>query len=71
MNVVQSLLIIFAFTSSVFAHEDASLISRDLAPCNGVEMNLNSKEQLLNRLESTDLDNLWIQFLKIQSDLFF
>jgi ubiquinone/menaquinone biosynthesis C-methylase UbiE len=71
MNVVQSLLIIFAFTSSAFAHEDASLISRDLAPRNGVEMNLNPKEQLLNRLESTDLDNLWIQFLKIQSDLFF
>ena len=65
MLIARPLLITLAFASIAFAHGDAPLISRDLDPCNGVEMNLKSKEQLLNRLESTDLDNLWIQFLKI------
>jgi len=71
MLIARPLLITLAFASITFAHENVPLIQRDLAPCNGVEMNLKPKEQLLNRLESTDLDNLWIQFLKIQSDLFF
>jgi ubiquinone/menaquinone biosynthesis C-methylase UbiE len=71
MFTTHTLITILVFTSIAFAHEDGPLHPRSLGLCNGVEMNLSPKEQLLNRLASTDLDNLWIQFLKVQSDIFF
>ena len=38
---------------------------------NGKEAKMETKEQVLAKLEHSSLDELWIQFLKIQSDLFF
>src|SRR5579872_6133421 len=66
MQRAQPLFIIVMFTSLAFAQEEGPF-----KPCNGVAMNYSPKEQLLNRLKTTDIDHLWIQFLKIQSDLFF
>lgn len=71
MLIARLLLITLPFVTFTFAQEDVPLMSIDKALSTGEEMNLKSKEQLLSRLECTDLDNLWIQFLKIQSDLFF